>query len=385
MIRHAEAEGNLFRRIHGQYESCITTNGMRQIRALQERFSGEKVDACYSSDLVRTRTTAQAVWVPKHLELRCDPRFREVALGVWEDQPFGKLEREEPEMMARFSRDPYHWHVDGSEDFLAYTTRFLAGLDEAARRHDGQTIAIFSHGCVLRGVQQRLFYPPEAIGELGHCDNTGVSLIEYEHGTYRKVYLNDNSHLTDQVSTLAQQNWWRKNAAAADRNLWFRPMEDDGRRFAAYRKDAWETVYGPERSFDGMAYFRDAKAETAGNPDALCDVMLHDRPVGVIQLAPRRYADQGIGYIPFLYLIPELRGKGLGIQLIGHAVSFYRRCGRAHLQLSVSPRNRAAQAFYKKFGFTSAGRRMGQYEDLIRMDYNMDLRQHIEHPVALEA
>ena len=38
LIRHAEAEGNVFRRMHGQYNSSITPNGMRQIEALQKRF-----------------------------------------------------------------------------------------------------------------------------------------------------------------------------------------------------------------------------------------------------------------------------------------------------------------------------------------------------------
>ena len=45
LIRHAEAEGNLYRRIHGQYNSLITDNGYRQIQALQERFADVPIDA----------------------------------------------------------------------------------------------------------------------------------------------------------------------------------------------------------------------------------------------------------------------------------------------------------------------------------------------------
>ena len=33
IIRHAEAEGNVYRRIHGQYDSRITPNGLRQVEA----------------------------------------------------------------------------------------------------------------------------------------------------------------------------------------------------------------------------------------------------------------------------------------------------------------------------------------------------------------
>ena len=45
LIRHAEAEGNLYRRIHGWYDSLITKNGERQIQALQQRFDSVPIDA----------------------------------------------------------------------------------------------------------------------------------------------------------------------------------------------------------------------------------------------------------------------------------------------------------------------------------------------------
>ena len=59
MVRHAEAEGNLYRRVHGWYNSLITDNGYRQIAALRGRFADIHIDAVYSSDLFRTMTT---VW-----------------------------------------------------------------------------------------------------------------------------------------------------------------------------------------------------------------------------------------------------------------------------------------------------------------------------------
>lgn len=49
IVRHAEAEGNLYRRIHGQYDSLVTPLGRRQIAALAQRFREIPVDAVYSS------------------------------------------------------------------------------------------------------------------------------------------------------------------------------------------------------------------------------------------------------------------------------------------------------------------------------------------------
>ena len=60
LIRHAEAEGNVFRRIHGQYDSCVTPNGRRQIAALAQRFAGIPVGAVYAGDLKRACLTAAA-------------------------------------------------------------------------------------------------------------------------------------------------------------------------------------------------------------------------------------------------------------------------------------------------------------------------------------
>ena len=155
-VRHAEAEGNTYRRMHGQYNSLITENGVRQIEALRARFEDIPVDACYASDLYRTCRTAQAVYIPKGLPLHPDRRFRETSVGCWEDVPFGWLERFDKSNMDDFNHNERVWQVTGSETWDGYTSRFLQGLHEIAAQNDGKTIAIFTHACVLRGVQKRL-------------------------------------------------------------------------------------------------------------------------------------------------------------------------------------------------------------------------------------
>ena len=48
LIRHAEAEGNLYRRAHGWYDGAITDRGCRQIAARATRYADTKFDADYS-------------------------------------------------------------------------------------------------------------------------------------------------------------------------------------------------------------------------------------------------------------------------------------------------------------------------------------------------
>ena len=47
LIRHAEAEGNLYRIAQGQYDSNLTDRGWRQVRALERRFADIHIDAVY--------------------------------------------------------------------------------------------------------------------------------------------------------------------------------------------------------------------------------------------------------------------------------------------------------------------------------------------------
>ena len=48
LIRHTQAEGNLYRMMQGHWDGDITPMGSRQIDALAERFRNVPVDAVYS-------------------------------------------------------------------------------------------------------------------------------------------------------------------------------------------------------------------------------------------------------------------------------------------------------------------------------------------------
>ena len=306
LVRHAEAEGNVYRRIHGQYDSRITPNGLRQVDALRARFQDIPIDACYASDLNRTCVTARSVYLPKGLELRRDRRFREVDLGRWEDIPFGWLERFEPERMTQFNKEPQLWSVKGSETFPEYTQRFLTALREAAEENDGKTIAVFTHGCVLRGVQYLLGgneWPP-------YCDNTAVSLLDYENGAFQIEYLNDSPHLSDEISTFARQKWWRTGGDRRDFNMWF---ETEG-----------ETSYA----------------------------VLRDRRVGHIRVSGRD-CEKGELRIEDIFLEESHRGRALGAQLLGQAVSLARKMDCGTLAAAVPDEMRHALHFFERQGFLS--------------------------------
>lgn len=362
LIRHAEAEGNLYRRIHGWYDALITDNGFRQIEALEERFRNVHIDAVWSSDLYRTMTTARAVYVPKGLPLHTDPGLRELGMGEWEDKTWGEVRHLHPEELDRFNNTDPDWRVEQSENFYCLGERMEAAVRRLVSRHPDQTIALFSHGMAIRQLLGRLRgVPPEEWRSMPHGDNTAVSCLTWDGVRLSVTLEHDNSHLSEDISTLARQAWWRKNSKAEDVNLWYRPIDWEREReiYLEARRDAWVTIHGPDIPFDGAGFLRDAETHLARTPWGVTMAFAGDKLTGILQLDPERYKADSAGYIPFCYLMPGQRGRSLGIQLIGQAVSFYRPMGRDKLRLRCAPCNGRAQRFYQKYGFVKIGDESG--------------------------
>ena len=120
--------------------------------------------------------------------------------------------------------------------------------------------------------------------------------------------------------------------------------------------------------YDGPGFLTDAKDAWRKDPRSVIYPMIRKSRAGILQLDLDRGAREGKGYISFFYLLPENRGQGLGVQLIGKAVSVYRPLGRDTLQLVCSEKNQTALAFYKKYGFRVTGTVPGAYNTLYQME-----------------
>ena len=369
LIRHAEAEGNLYRRIQGHWNGQITPRGRRQIDALAERFRALPVDAVYSSDLDRTRETAGAILKYHDLPLETTPRLREVCLGCWEGRPWGDVEYETPEQMFYFNHDPARWHVQDAESFADAQARMCSVLREISARHEGQTVAAVSHGMAIRCFLSAVLGVPSAeIDRLPHGDNTAVTCLRYEDGVPTVEFYNDASHLPEELSTFGRQTWWKNRGADAG-NLRFEPLRfpRDSAFFDACYSDAWATAHGSTAGYTPRPYLRSAK-EHARTPHAVVRLLSGDQVVGMIDMDPARGADEGYGWISFFYLLPAFRGKGWGAQLLGHALWFCEKHGRRSVRLVVAEDNVRARGFYEHFGFTCVGSTPGVRGTLYQME-----------------
>ena len=362
LVRHGEAEGNLYRRIHGWYDALITENGFAQIRCLEERFRDIPVDVVWSSDLYRTKTTARAVYVPKGLTLHTDPELRELNFGTWEDRPWGEVYQHEGEEIARFNASDPSWRAPGGENLAEVGARLQRAVTRIAEENPNKTVAIFSHGTAIRQFLANVHgLTPQQWGQLGHSENTAVSCLEYQDGVFTVRFQNDASHLPQELTTLGKQLWWKQGGKAKDVNLWFRPIrwEEEKDIYLEARYEAWITTHGEQVPFDAQSFLAAAGEHLGHTPWGVTLAFADGELAGVLELDPERYAPDNAGYIPFCYVSPSCREQNLGVQLIGQAVAFYRPLGRDKLRLRCAPYNHRAQHFYQKYGFAKIGDEAG--------------------------
>ena len=323
IIRHAEAEGNLYRRVHGWYDSHLTDQGLRQVEALKKRFENVRIDAVYASDKQRTQMTARAVLDGRDMALRVDPRLREFGMGTWEDEPWGEVQRIDRENYMYFNSDPAKYVAEGAEKHEDVQNRMMSALSDAAAENDGGTVAMFSHGAAIRALLARIFnIPSENITEIAHGDNTAVTKLVFDGDGIEVEYMGDCSHLNGLTRTLRQT--WMKSGGIDTSAMRFEPVEfpKDGESYLACRA---ECGFGAECI--------DAAMSRAEKDKRLVMWALHgERRAG----------------------LPDYRGRLLAVQLLGHAVSYYRGAGYKRLRVTLPHSCGKHAGFFEHFGFVKA-------------------------------
>ena len=349
LIRHTQAEGNIYRMMQGHWDGGVTEAGSIQQRALRERFLSVPVDRVYSSDLSRAVFTAEAVSEPKGLEVITDSRLREINIGPWEKAFFGNLFYAKPQLAYDFCYRAEEWQIDGAENYHQVADRMYAAIEDIAKQNDGKRIAIVSHGVSIRSFTSKVTgISLDDTVKLPIFRNTSVSTFTYSDGVFTPVELNSFFH----IENLGLPVY---NKTEDIRHEYIDPAENEQYYKKCY-EDAWLAAHGSLEGFTPTPYFKSAAEHYAYNNHSIIKLFCKDEAVGLVDMDMARDAERGTGWISLLYLKKEYRGKGYGIQALARPLMMYRDMGRKKLGLHVAQDNVKAIEFYLRHGFTKRGR-----------------------------
>lgn len=199
LVRHGQSAGNAEGRFGGHSPTPLSELGKQQAEATAAALSKEKIDAIYSSDLLRALQTAQPLAERLNLLAIAHPAFRERKVGVLEGLTFDESKEKFPnDYYALVNRDVHHVITEG-ESYRQLLKRATNALHEVIRTHHGGKIVIFSHtGTIcfltlylLGAINRRTCATPWLV-----TSNCGINRFEIRSmRNIRILAMNDTRHL----------------------------------------------------------------------------------------------------------------------------------------------------------------------------------------------
>jgi 2,3-bisphosphoglycerate-dependent phosphoglycerate mutase len=201
-VTHPEATHHVERLVGGWYDSDLTPAGLGSAAAIARALraavpDGDPVDLV-SSDLVRTRRTAEEVGAAFGVVPRLDERLREKSYGEAEGRPQEWLDKRFVHPPAAGDRLGHDEGVPGAETKGAFAERVYAAVHDLLERPFEHQIVV-THGFALTFVVAAwIGMPPEALGHVNFRAPSGsiTTLREDDRFHNRQVaLLGDVRHL----------------------------------------------------------------------------------------------------------------------------------------------------------------------------------------------
>ena len=182
VVRHGETAWNVDTRIQGHLDIPLNATGLWQARQLGDALAGEAISAIYTSDLLRARTTAQAVADATGAALVDEPGLRERAFGSFQGRTFAEVETEHPEQARRWrQRDP-DYAPDGGESLRVLRERVVDTTHRLAARHPGELVLLVTHGGVLDVLYRAATRQDIQAPRTWQLGNAAINRLLWTHG-----------------------------------------------------------------------------------------------------------------------------------------------------------------------------------------------------------
>ena len=188
-VRHGESEGNAAGRFTGQTDSPLTARGRQQAQAIADELASVRFDRIVSSDLSRTRDTAEAIANRQGLKVEVLPELREIDVGERTGKPFDEVRG-----LPNWTDDGFvAW--PGGETLDRVITRVLGVIERLVRESPGKTILIVGHGGVNRILLSHfLGILPKLVRTA--APNTNISVVHTDGKTHTVERLFAADHVT---------------------------------------------------------------------------------------------------------------------------------------------------------------------------------------------
>jgi len=165
LLRHGESPINLKGLVSCWPEkiySPLTRKGVRQIKKVAEKLKNKKIDFIFSSDILRTKQTAQIVAKELGLKIKFDKRLRDVGFGIFNGRRIkevGKFWLKKGEKLSpiEYYKRRFTIAPPGGENYVEVEKRMMSFLKDTEKKYKGKNILIVGHKRPLSLLEKMIY------------------------------------------------------------------------------------------------------------------------------------------------------------------------------------------------------------------------------------
>jgi alpha-ribazole phosphatase/probable phosphoglycerate mutase len=179
LIRHAEPEDDVRGRCYGRLDIGLSPTGLAGAKRLAESLRDVELERVYASPRRRAVQTAAALGVIPVVE----DRLRELDFGELEGRTYDEIEREQPTLFRQWMEAPTLVRFPGGESYAELRKRVAAAVDDVVAAHSGRTVALVSHGGVVRAALAVVLGLPDDRAFALDVGYGRISVVDWFDGT----------------------------------------------------------------------------------------------------------------------------------------------------------------------------------------------------------
>lgn len=204
IVRHGYSTSNLDNTLTGQQDVPLTEIGIKQGQlASQYIFDNYKIDAIYSSDLIRAVKTVEKLSNLTNLPIIKDKRLREIGCGVWEGLPVSLLMDKYEDKYSKWRAYLDEGCPQEGETFTQVKERAFEVLKEIATNNDGKTIVVATHGGLIKVFQGAcLGVASKEVGKIPYVTNASIFELDYKDEKFNIASQMIDSYLQGMITQM---------------------------------------------------------------------------------------------------------------------------------------------------------------------------------------
>lgn len=196
IVRHGFSTSNKDGTITGQIDVPLSEEGFKQAELVSDYIlKNYKVDAVYSSDLIRATATVKKIADILSLPIKTDKRLREVNCGKWEGMLVEKAQSTYPSEYTAWKSGQENARIPSGETMFEVKERAMAAVLDIVKENPNKIVVIATHGGVIKTIQSGAFgIPYDTLTTTPWATNASVTELDYD-GSFKLVKFSYDEYL----------------------------------------------------------------------------------------------------------------------------------------------------------------------------------------------